>query len=152
MRIYKDIELRDFKAWCGAVDTMETLRQLEDVTGRNIFDTIEICLDDMGEGIDEIAVNDFLWFEDDTIADWLGFSDWEELERVANGEDEDEEEEIELEYDLGDVVELANGIVAEIIAFDEYDIELTYLVVFEDENNNSVEEWMSADEIDHKID
>lgn len=148
MRIYTEISLRDFEAWGGAVDTIETLERLEDVTDRNIFDELETCLDDMGEGMDETAVNDFLWFENDTIADWLGYSNWEELERIADGEDEDEE--IELEYDMGDVVELTNGIIAEIIAVDEYDRELTYLVVFEEENNNSVEEWESADEIDHK--
>lgn len=101
--------------------------------------------------MDATDVNDFFWFENDTIADWLGFSDWEELERVANGEDEDEDEEIELEYTKGDVVELTNGIIAEIIRVDEDDREFPYLVVFEDENNNRVEEWDAAYEIDHKI-
>lgn len=149
MRIYDEIELRYFKAWCGAVDTMETLERLEYATGRNVFDELETCLDDMGEGMDATAVNDFFWFESDTIADWLGFSDWEELERVANGEDEDEEE-IELEYAEGDVVELTNGIVAEVIRVDEDDREFPYFVVFEDENNNRVEEWEAANEIDHK--
>lgn len=146
MRIYNDIELRDFEAWCGARNTMETLRQLEAVTGKNVFDELETCLDDMGEGVNATTVNDFLWFETDEIAGWLGFSDWEELERVASGE-----EEIELEYAEGDIVELANGIVAEIIRVDENDREFPYFVTFENENGERKEEWETADEIDHKI-
>ena len=80
MKIYKEISLADFEAWSGAVDTMDTLRKLEDETGANVFDILEACIDDMGEGVDETTVNDILWFETDTIAEWLGYEDWEALE------------------------------------------------------------------------
>ena len=43
----------------------------------------------LGEDISDTAINDVLWFERDTIADWCGFSSWEALE---NGEEEEEEE------------------------------------------------------------
>ena len=95
MRIYKDISLEDFEAWSGAVDTMKTLRDLEEVTGEYVFDQLEAILEDTGSEFDETSINDWLHFETDTIAEWLGFEDWEELERVANGEDEEEDEEEE---------------------------------------------------------
>ena len=31
------------------------------------------------EGMEEVEVNDFFWFEDDTIAEWLGYSSFEEI-------------------------------------------------------------------------
>lgn len=43
---------------------------------------------------DETDVNDFLWFEDDTYAGWLGFEDaeqlWDYCDLVNGGTDEDE--------------------------------------------------------------
>lgn len=96
MKVYKEIELRDFEAWSGAQYTMEVLEKLEDVTGENVFDTLESMLDDCGsDTMDETEINDFLWFEDETIAEWLGFESWEHLEAVANGEEWEEEEEEE---------------------------------------------------------
>ena len=143
MKIYKEIDLRDFEAWSGAEYTMDTLKQLEEVTGENVFDTLESCLDDMGEGMDETAVNDFLWFENDTIAEWLGYTDWETLERKAEGE-----EEIELLFSVGDIVSY-NGDKAEIIDIDENDNDLPYRVkICEIEHEAYIEEWASADEIE----
>lgn len=99
MRIYKDISLDEFEAWSGAEDTMDTLRMLGRETGVHVFDIIEDCIDDMGEGMDETELNDILWFETDMIAEWLGYEDWEQLERVANGEEEEDEEEEDEEED-----------------------------------------------------
>ena len=28
----------------------------------------------------DTEINDFFWFERDTIAEWLGYEDWEDLE------------------------------------------------------------------------
>lgn len=97
MTIYKEISLSEFEAWSGAQYTIEVLEKLEEATGESVFDTLESILDDCGEGMDETKVNDFLWFEDETIAEWLGFESWEHLEAVANGEDWEEEEEEEEE-------------------------------------------------------
>lgn len=143
MRIYKDISLDEFEAWSGAVDTMETLRQLENETEVNVFDIIESCIDDMGEGVDETEVNDILWFEKDTIAEWLDYEDWEELERAANGE-----EEIEFEYSVGDVVNV-NDRKAQIDEIDYTDRDLPYYVKYIDEDSLEVLtfEWCHADEL-----
>ena len=31
------------------------------------------------EGLEETGLNDFLWFERELIAEWLGFDDYDEL-------------------------------------------------------------------------
>ena len=80
----REISLSDFDAWSGGRDTWEALTVDQ-------LDTIEQYLEDLyPDGIDEGDLNDFLWFERDTIAEWLGYSSWEALE---NGEEEDEDEE-----------------------------------------------------------
>lgn len=147
MRIYKEIELRDFEAWSGASNTMETLRKLDDVVGGDVFSVLEDCLVNDGIDYDETELNDFLWFETDTIAEWLGYNSWEALKRMAN----EDEEEIGLEYAKGDVVELVKCITAKIVEVDENDKELPYFVIFKNENGEIVREWEAADEIDHKI-
>lgn len=154
MKIYKEISLADFEAWSGAVDTMETLQKLEDETGENVFDTLEDCLedciDDMGEGVDETTINDILWFETDTIAVWLGYEDWEALDRAAEGiEEEEEEEEIELTYSVGDHVGIG-GEEWEIIDTDNTDADACYFCapVVDGETEEVKREWFCEEDID----
>ena len=91
MKITKEMSLRNFEGWSGAVDTLNTLTDdQKDALEANLK---ELYLD----GVDETRLNDLLWFENDTIAEWLGFEDWEDLERENSGEEEDEEEEDETE-------------------------------------------------------
>ena len=91
MKITSEISLRNFEGWSGAVDTLNTLTDdQKDALEANLK---ELYLD----GVDETRLNDLLWFENDTIAEWLGFEDWEDLERENSGEEEDEEEEDETE-------------------------------------------------------
>lgn len=45
-----------------------------------ILDAIENIIEDMyPDGADETTINDLFWFEDDTIAEWLGYNDFEEI-------------------------------------------------------------------------
>lgn len=93
MRIYSEVSLSEFNAWSGAKETMRTLEALEDVSTRYIFDELESAIEEIyGDNLSETELNDFLWFENDLIAEWLGYSDWEELEAEAYGEEEEEEE------------------------------------------------------------
>jgi len=87
MKFYTEQNLRNFEFWSGAKDTTDALT-LEQI------DQLESILEDItpGDGWSDTAINDFFWFERDTIADLLGFSSWEALE---NGEEEEEEEEEE---------------------------------------------------------
>lgn len=88
MKIYSEISLENFEAWSGGRDTLDILIE------KDLCDQLEAIIDDIEpeEGWSDTAINDLLWFERDSIADWLGFSDWDELE---NGSDEDEEDEDE---------------------------------------------------------
>ena len=84
MKYYVETSLENFEAWSGGRDTLEVL------INKGLCDTVEAFLEEvLGEDISDTAINDVLWFERDTIADWCGFSSWEALE---NGEEEDEEE------------------------------------------------------------
>lgn len=74
MTVYKEINLCDFEFWSGARDITQYLTD-ED------FEVIEsILLDLYPNGISETELNDLFWFEPDTIADWLGYNNFEELE------------------------------------------------------------------------
>ena len=73
MLIHTETRLRDFDFWAGASDHANCLTWEQ-------LDTIEGILEDIyPDGIDETQLNDFLWFDEDTIADWLGFESFEEL-------------------------------------------------------------------------
>ena len=92
MKITSEISLRNFEGWSGAVDTLNTLTDEQK-------DALESNLEELyPDRMDETSLNDLLWFENDAIAEWLGFEDWEDLERKNSGE-EDEEEQDEEEDD-----------------------------------------------------
>ena len=93
MRIYTDKHLQNFVPWSGAKDTMAELT-FKQVDALN--DIIEELYPD---GIDETELNDILWFERDTVAEWLGYENWEALQRENNGDEDDEDEEDDDEED-----------------------------------------------------
>lgn len=73
MKIYKEESLRNFEFWSGACDRVKYLTSEE-------LDTIEEILEEIyPEGMDETTINDIFWFEEDTIAEWLGYNDFEEI-------------------------------------------------------------------------
>lgn len=85
MRIYEEKSLSEFEFWSGG-------KRAEILTDEQ-FNTIEKVLTDIyPDGIENSQINDLFWFEPDTIAKWLGFDDWEALERHNNGEEEGGEE------------------------------------------------------------
>ena len=87
MRYVVEESLDNFEAWSGGKDTLDTLREKGDV------DSVECLIEELAstseEGWTDANINDFLWFERDTIAQHLGYSDWDEYEY---GEREDDEE------------------------------------------------------------
>ena len=92
MKVFTEIELRNFEFWSGAKYTAEHLTD-------NELDTIEAILEDeYPDGLDETKINDIFWFEEDWIAEMLGYADFEALVKRDEEEedwedDEDEEEE-----------------------------------------------------------
>ncbi len=87
MKYVVEESLDNFGAWSGGKDTLDTLKEKGDV------DSVECLIEELAstseEGLTDTNINDFLWFERDTIAQHLGYSDWEEYEY---GEREDDEE------------------------------------------------------------
>lgn len=83
MKITTEKSLRDFEFWSGAVYTAENLTDKQ-------LDQIESYLEDaFPDGVTDTEVNDFFWFENDQIAEWLGFEDWETF--LKSNEENDEE-------------------------------------------------------------
>ena len=75
MKIWSDDSIRNFKFWSGGRDTVN------DLTWED-FDILEPLIEEMfGGEVEDVDLNDFFWFERDTIASWLGYEDYEELMR-----------------------------------------------------------------------
>ena len=75
MRIYSEISLENFEAWSGAVDTLDRVRE----AGK--CDELESILEDLyPDGMSETELNDLLWFEPETVFEWLGIEEEEEEE------------------------------------------------------------------------
>ena len=89
MKVYEDISASEFrdKAWSGAADTLEDLTDEQIETIMQMLEDGQMLNSD-GEPMmmSLTELNDFFWFERDTIADWLGYSDYEQLmKRGENG-------------------------------------------------------------------
>ena len=103
MKIYSETSLHNFEFWSGAVDTAKALTYEQ-------LDTIECILEDLcPDGMSDTEINDLFWFEEDTIAEWLGFSSWENFEAGIDRETEEEidrikEEIYEKEEELKDLI------------------------------------------------
>ena len=82
-----ETSLEDFEAWAGGKDTLDVIIDKGDCDEVEAF--IESCFCD-GEMPTDTAINDFLWFERDFIAEHMGYRDWMAYE---NGEEEDEDDE-----------------------------------------------------------
>ena len=86
MIVTRDISLREFEPWQGAVPTYEALSVEE-------LDQLESELErQYPDGIDETELNDLFWFEEDWIFKLAGHGGEEEED---DEEEEDEEEEDE---------------------------------------------------------
>lgn len=73
MKVYREISLREFDFWAGALDTVKYLTDDE-------LDHIERILEEVYiQTLSETELNDLFWFESDTIAGWLGYRDFDEL-------------------------------------------------------------------------
>lgn len=74
--------LSQFEFWSGAKERTDhlTIEQL---------DRLDYLMPEvLGENPTDAAINDLFWFEDDYIAQLLGFDSWEALERYNDGEDD----------------------------------------------------------------
>lgn len=71
MKIYKEENLRNFEFWSGAKDNANELTSAQ-------LDEVENILEDMyPDGMSETEINDFFWFDFDTIKEWLSITNEE---------------------------------------------------------------------------
>ena len=93
MKIYKDESLSNFEWWSGAVATADRIWEEQGSEG---FDQLEVILEDLyPDGIDETDLNDLLWFDADTVYEWLGIEDEDADDDDDEDEEDNEEEETE---------------------------------------------------------
>lgn len=83
MKIICETSLENFEAWSGGKDTMNDLSHSD-------CERLEQHIEELyPDGITDTQLNDFLWFERETIADLLGYRNYEAL---AEQDDEDWED------------------------------------------------------------
>ena len=79
MKIYTEQSLADFKFWSGAETTAQRIWEERGTEGWN---ELEAILEDAyPDGMDETELNDLLWFEPETVYEWLGIGDEEDEEQ-----------------------------------------------------------------------
>lgn len=76
MKYYVEESLSNFQFWSGGKDRAELLSAEQ-------LDTVEQMLEEIepADGWSDTAINDFFWFDFDTICEWLGYADEAHLEK-----------------------------------------------------------------------
>lgn len=89
MKIVKEISPRNFDYWSGAADRAANLTDDD-------WDVIEPLIEEMAdtseEGWAETTLNDFVWFDFDTIAQWLGYKNEADFDRKRDPDYKSEDE------------------------------------------------------------
>ena len=98
MTITDELDLNSFQAWSGAKDTLERIqREGKCAELENILEEL------YPDGMTETELNDLLWFEPETVYEWLGIrSEGQIKEEIEEAEAELEEKLSDLEFDLDD--------------------------------------------------
>ena len=118
MTITYELDLERFEAWSGAKDTLDRI-QREGKCG-----LLEQILEDIyPDGMTETELNDLLWFDSESVYEWLGIRSEEQIEKeIKEAEEELAEVQSNLEDDLDDD-ELTTEERAEIIESYQPDID-----------------------------
>lgn len=93
MRIYNELDLNTFEAWSGAVSTLERIQR------EGKCEALEATLEELfPDGMDETELNDLLWFESDTVFEWVGLRTETQInDEIQEKKDRLDEIEAELE-------------------------------------------------------
>lgn len=98
MIITYELDLQNFEAWSGAKDTLERIQR------EGKCDLLEQILEDTyPEGMTETELNDLLWFESETVYEWLDIRSEEQIKKeIEEAEEELNDKISDLEFDLDD--------------------------------------------------
>ena len=118
MTITYELDLNSFETWSGAKDTLDRIqREGKCAELENILEEL------YPDGMTETELNDLLWFDSESVYEWLGIRSEEQIENeIKEAEEELEELQSNLEDDLDDD-ELTTEERAEIIESYQPDID-----------------------------
>ena len=118
MIITYELDLNSFQAWSGAKDTLDRIQR------EGKCAELENILEDLyPDGMTETELNDLLWFDSESVYEWLGIRSEEQIEKeIKEAEEELAEVQSNLEDDLDDD-ELTTEERAEIIESYQPDID-----------------------------
>ena len=118
MTIIYELDLNRFEAWSGAKETLERIRR------EGKCEELENVLEELyPDGMTETELNDLLWFESESVYEWLGIRSESQIEKeIEEAEEELAEVQSNLEDDLDDD-ELTTEERAEIIESYQADID-----------------------------
>ena len=118
MTITYELDLNSFQAWSGAKDTLDRIQR------EGKCAELENVLEELyPDGMTETELNDLLWFDSESVYEWLGIRSEEQIENeIKEVEEELEELQSNLKDDLDDD-ELTTEERAEIIESYQPDID-----------------------------
>ena len=118
MTITYELDLNSFEAWSGAKDTLDRIQR------EGKCEELENILEELyPDGMTETELNDLLWFDSESVYEWLGIRSEEQIEKeIKEAEEELAEVQSNLEDDLDDD-ELTTEERAEIIESYQPDID-----------------------------
>ena len=98
MTITYELDLNSFQAWSGAKETLERIQREGKCT------ELENVLEELyPDGMTETELNDLLWFDSESVYEWLGIRSESQIkEEIEEAEAELEEKLSDLEFDLDD--------------------------------------------------
>ena len=118
MTITYELDLNSFQAWSGAKDTLDRIQR------EGKCAELENVLEELyPDGMTETELNDLLWFDSESVYEWLGIRSEEQIENEIKEAEEDLEElQSNLKDDLDDD-ELTTEETSEIIESCQPDID-----------------------------
>ena len=98
MTITYELDLNRFQAWSGAKDTLNRIQR------EGKCSLLEQILEDTyPDGMTETELNDLLWFDSESVYEWLGIRSESQIkEEIEEAEAELEEKLSDMEFDLDD--------------------------------------------------
>lgn len=98
MTITYELDLNSFQAWSGAVDTLDRIHR------EGKCEELENVLEELyPDGMTETELNDLLWFDSESVYEWLGIRSEEQIEKeIKEAEEELAEVQSNLEDELDD--------------------------------------------------
>ena len=98
MTMTYELDLNRFEAWSGAKETLERIQR------EGKCAELENVLEELyPDGMTETELNDLLWFDSETVYEWLGIRSEGQIEKeIEEAEEELEKKLSDLEFDLDD--------------------------------------------------